>query len=99
MLPTITGWIEQWYGPATSIGMGPLEAPGRRSPVSTDPSFSTTWWVTLSTLCHTIICPAGSMAGFGENDCAPLIATTLTFTTPGAPGGVGLFGFPLLHLG
>jgi hypothetical protein len=31
-------------------------------------------------LCHTTWTPAGSVAGFGENDCAPLIATTLTVT-------------------
>jgi hypothetical protein len=41
---------------------------------------------------HTIVWPAGSVAGFGENDCAPLIATTFTVTTREALGGVGLFG-------
>ena len=43
-------------------------------------------------ICHTIIWPAGSVAGLGENDCAPLIATTLTITMSGPLGGVGLFG-------
>jgi hypothetical protein len=41
-------------------------------------------------LCHTTIWPAGSVAGFGEKDCAPLIPTTLMVTTPpGAGAGVG----------
>src|SRR5215831_20611075 len=62
--------------------MGGLNAPGARLPVSTVPSFNTTRCVTVSMLCQTIFCPAGSVAGFGENDCAPLIATTLTVTTP-----------------
>jgi hypothetical protein len=56
----------------------------------------------MSTFCHTTIWPAGSVAGFGENDCAPLIATTLTVTTPlevtgvgVGVDGVGLVGLPL----
>ena len=48
--------------------------------MSTDPSLNTTWWVMLSTLCHTTIWPAGRVAGFGENDSAPLMPTTLTVT-------------------
>jgi hypothetical protein len=36
----------------------------------------------LSTLCHTTIWPAGRLAGFGENDCAPLTPTTLMVTIP-----------------
>jgi hypothetical protein len=75
-----------------AIAMGELAAPGAMSPVSTDPSFNTTRWVIVSTLCQTTICPAGSVAGFGENDCAPLTATTLIVTTP-ATLGVGLVGF------
>src|ERR1700687_5974774 len=54
----------------------------------------------LSTLCHTIIWPAGRVAGFGENDNAPLMPTTLTVTTPDVLGldGVGAPGFPLFPL-
>ena len=67
--------------------------------MSTDPSLNTTWWVMLSTLCHTIIWPAGRVAGFGENDSAPLMPTTLTVTTPDVLAidevGVTGFGFPL----
>jgi hypothetical protein len=43
------------------------------------------------------IWPVGSVAGFGENDCAPLTATTLIVTTP-AVLGVGVVGFPLVPL-
>ena len=34
-------------------------------------------WVIEWTLCHTTSCPLGMLLGFGEKDCAPLIATTL----------------------
>src|SRR5258708_7795946 len=73
--------------------IGWLEAPGLRLPVSSDPSFSTTRCVMLSMLCHTTIWPAGNVAGFGEKDCAPLMATTLIVTTPlgaGVGAGVGV---------
>src|SRR5437667_8993534 len=66
-----------------------LDAPGLRLPVSSDPSFRTTRCVMLSTLCHTTICPAGSVAGFGEKDWAPLMPTTLIVTMLGAGVGVG----------
>jgi len=49
----------------------------------------------LSMLCHTTIWPAGNVAGLGEKDCAPLIATTLIVTAPGGVGvgvGVGVVG-------
>jgi hypothetical protein len=59
-------------------------------------------------LCHTTIWPAGSVAGFGEKDCAPFSRTTLIVTTPldgvgvgagvgvgvGVAVGVGVTGFP-----
>jgi hypothetical protein len=41
-------------------------------------------------LCHTTIWPAGNVAGLGEKDCAPLIATTLIVTAPGVGVGVGV---------
>src|SRR3954463_1710700 len=72
------------------MGIAALDAPGARSPVSTEPSFSTTWWVMLSTLCQTTICPAGTVAGFGEKDCAPFTASTLIVTTPEGLLGLGL---------
>jgi hypothetical protein len=65
-------------------------------PVSTDPSFKTTRWVVLLALCQTTIWPAGSVAGLGENDCAPLIATTLMVTTPFEVIGVGAEGLLVL---
>ena len=50
--------------------------------------------MTLSMLCHTTIWPAGSVAGFGEKDCAPFSRTTLIVTTPldgvGVGAGVGV---------
>src|ERR1700737_286083 len=99
MLPIISGWIEQWYwAPAAATAIDALEAPGARLPVSTDPSFRTTRWVMVSTLCHTIFWPAGSVAGFGENDCAPLTETTLMVTTPEALGAVGAVALPLFPL-
>ncbi len=42
----------------------------------------------LSMLCHTTTWPAGSVAGFGEKDWAPLTPTTSIVTTVGG-GGVG----------
>src|SRR3977135_4506799 len=79
------------------MAIGRLDAPGLRLPVSNDPSFSTTRGVMLSMLCHTTVWPAGSVAGFGEKDCAPLMPTTLMVTVPpgggvgvGFGGGVGL---------
>jgi hypothetical protein len=80
---------------APAIAIGALDAPGARFPVSSVPSLSTTRWMIVSTLCHTILWPEGSVAGFGENDCAPFIATTSTVTTPEALGGVGFAGLPL----
>ena len=70
------------------IDIGRLDPPGAISPVSSDPSFKTTRCVMLSTFCHTTVCPAGKAAGFGEKDCAPLMATTLIVTIP--LGGVGV---------
>src|SRR6185295_16552100 len=76
--------------------IGRLNDPAARSPVSTDRSLNTTRWVMVSTLCHTIIWPAGRLAGFGENDSAPFTPTTLTVTVPGVlGGGVEATGFPL----
>ena len=66
--------------------------------MSTDPSFRTTRWVVLLTLCQTTIWPAGSVAGLGENDCAPLIATTLMVTMPFEVTGVGAAGLLVLPL-
>src|SRR5580704_5085892 len=49
-------------------------------------------------LCHTIIWPAGRLAGFGENDSAPFTPTTLTVTMPDVLGtGVEAVGFPVLY--
>jgi hypothetical protein len=70
------------------IAIGRLDAPAAISLVSSDPSFKTTRCVMLSMLCHTTSCPAGNVAGLGEKDCAPLMATTLIVTVP--PGGVGV---------
>jgi hypothetical protein len=59
-------------------------------PVSSDPSFRTTRWVTLSTLRQTTVCPAGNVAGFGEKDCAPLTPTTSIVTALLVGVGVGV---------
>jgi hypothetical protein len=48
--------------------------------------------VTLSTLCHTTCTPAGNVAGLGENDCVPLIATTLTVTIDAVVVVLGALG-------
>jgi hypothetical protein len=72
------------------MAIGWLDVPGSRLPVSNDPSFNTTRCVMLSMLCHTTIWPAGNVAGLGEKDCAPLIATTLIVTAPGVGVGVGV---------
>jgi hypothetical protein len=49
----------------------------------------------VSTLCQTTICPAGIVAGFGENDWDPLTATTLMVTA--VPGiGDGVLGLEVL---
>src|ERR1700746_834792 len=93
MLPIISGCMAQWYGaPLAPIVMGWLDAPGARLPVSTDPLSSTTRCVMLSTLCHTTCTPAGNVAGLGENDCAPLIATTLMVTICALPVVLGALG-------
>jgi hypothetical protein len=56
MVPTIDGWIEQWYGPPPVLmDIGWLEAPAAISPVSSDPLFKTTRCVTRSTLRHTTV--------------------------------------------
>ena len=73
--------------------IGPL---GEPLTLESLPPASTTRWVVMSALCHTTIWPDGRVAGLGENDCAPLMATTLIVTTPEPlVGGVGLVGFPL----
>jgi hypothetical protein len=48
----------------------------------------------VSTLCHTTVCPGGTVAGFGENDWLPLMPTTLIVIAPagGADGLLGLVG-------
>jgi hypothetical protein len=46
----------------------------------------------LSTLCHTTWTPAGSVAGLGEKDCAPRIATTFTVTTAAVIAVLGALG-------
>jgi hypothetical protein len=73
---------------------GWLDAPGARSPVSSDPLFKTTRWVMPSTLCQTTIWPAGNVPGFGENDCAPLLPTMLMITASagGTVEPVGVVG-------
>src|SRR5262245_46896709 len=40
-------------------------------------------------LCHTTVCPVGTVAGFGENDWLPFSRTTLMVIAP-AGGGVSL---------
>src|ERR1041385_425113 len=102
IVPTIDGWIVQWYGPTALSVIGALNAPGAILPVSRLPSFSTTRCVTVSTLCQTTIWPAGTVAGFGENDCAPFSRTTSMTVAPtgaltgGAGVAVGLVGDELL---
>src|SRR5207245_9372516 len=99
MLRPTAGWMEPWYWARDlASSMGGLEAPGARIPVSSVPSLSTTRWAMVSTLCHTILWPEGRLAGLGENDCAPLTATTLTMTAPEGPGAVGSAGLPAFPL-
>src|SRR5262245_48336373 len=69
--------------------MGWLNAPGARFPVSSLPSLSTTRCVVVSMLCHTTVCPVGTVAGFGENDWLPFSRTTL-MVIAAAGGGVSL---------
>jgi hypothetical protein len=38
------------------------------------------------------LCPAPTVTGFGENDCAPVMATTLIVMTPESLGGIGPSG-------
>jgi hypothetical protein len=52
---------------------------------SSSPWFKTKRWVIEWTLCHTTSCPLGMLLGFGEKDCAPLIATTLMTVAFDAP--------------
>jgi len=73
------------------MAIGWLDAPGVRSPVSSDPLFKTTRCVMPSTLCQTTIWPAGNVAGFGENDCAPLSRTMSIVTMPFDVVGAGGF--------
>src|SRR5215510_10060838 len=106
IVPTMDGWIVQWYAPTARRIIGALNAPGARLPVSRVPSFNTTRCVTVSTLCHTTIWAGGTVAGFGENDCAPFSRTTLIVmaSAVGAgvslgPVGVGLVGVGLVGVG
>jgi hypothetical protein len=81
------------------MDIGWLDAPAARSPVSSDPLFKTTRCLMVSMLCQTTIWPAGSVAGFGEKDCAPLSRTMSIVTTPfdvAGVGGVGATGLPPL---
>jgi hypothetical protein len=67
-----------------------LVAPGAISPVSADPSFSTTRCVTESLFLNTTACPP-NIDGFGENACVPFcpaIVIVATFVEP--VGAVGL---------
>ena len=81
-------------GPGATSPMAALNAPGAMLPVSTSPSLKTTRWVTVSTLCQTTVWPGGTVAGFGENDCAPLMPMTSITTAPagGAAEPVGADG-------
>jgi len=69
--------------------IGALKDPAAMFPASSLPSSSTTRCVTVSTLCQTNICPAGTVDGFGENDLAPFMPT-ISMTM--APGGGVLLG-------
>src|SRR6188472_1329661 len=66
--------------------MGWLNAPGARFPVSSLPSLSTTRCVVVSMLCQMTVCPAGTVAGFGENDWLPFSRTTLMVIAPAGAG-------------
>src|SRR5438034_7700647 len=58
------------------------------SPESSEPSFRTMWWTTLSVLCHTNRVPWVTDAGLGEKDWAPLWPTMVIVVAEA--GGAGL---------
>jgi hypothetical protein len=60
--------------PLVGIVTARLVAPGAMSPVSTLPSFRTTWCVTVSLFLNTTCCPPKA-AGLGVNACAPFWPT------------------------
>jgi hypothetical protein len=68
-----------------------LVAPGARSPVSSEPSFSRTRWTTVSLFLKVTIIPPKA-AGFGVNERAPLLLVIEMVAGPVAPGegAVGL---------
>src|SRR5579884_3565493 len=70
-----------------------LVPPGGLSPVSTDPSFRTTRWVTVSLFLKTTDCPP-TAAGLGENDWLPFWPTMVIVATfDGGADAVGVAGF------
>jgi hypothetical protein len=72
--------------------IGALKAPGAMFPVSSSPSSSTTRCVVVSRLCQTTVCPTGTVDGFGENDCAPLMPRILIVIAPGGGADGLMFG-------
>src|SRR6185436_10551331 len=69
-----------------------LVAPGAMSPVSSEPSLSTTRCVTESLFLNTTVRPPRA-AGFGENACVPfcpLIAIVVAVALPPPEGAVGV---------
>jgi hypothetical protein len=75
-------------------GIGALEAPGCRSPVSAEPSVNRTLWTTTSLFFQMTIRPAGTAAGLGENDCAPFTPVMLIVTGVVSAGASGAAGAP-----
>jgi cytochrome c5 len=83
--------------PPVGIRTAVLEAPGAIFPVSSEPSFRTTRWTTLSAFLKTTICPP-AVAGLGENDCAPFWRVTVIVNDVAAgEGDVGVDDPPPPH--
>ena len=63
--------------------------------MSNDPSLATMRWTTPSAFLNATPPPWVLVAGFGENDCAPLVATmAIVSAAAPPPGGLGLVGVP-----
>jgi hypothetical protein len=66
-VPTIPGWIEQWYGKLPTDGNVMLNVPpGAIPPEFQAPPFATEVCVIESLLVHVTVAPTDTVTGFGE---------------------------------
>jgi hypothetical protein len=89
-VPTIPGWIEQWYGKEPAAGKVMLNVPpGAIEPELQAPALATEVWVMESLLVHVTMPPTDTVIGFGAKAVVVMVDAPETIdTAPGPPDRV-----------